>query len=258
MRSALYRGTVVHTRVRPVRHAFRYRVFYGLFDIDELDLLDAELRFFSVRRFNLMGFDPADHGPADGSPLRQWAESLLAEAGVDLAGGSITLLAHPRVLGYAFNPISLWYCHGPEGDLRAILHEVRNTFGHRHTYVVPIGDRTDLRHRSRKRLHVSPFNGLDQEYGFTVTEPGKRLALTIEQSDPEGVFFRAGLRLTRMPLTDRNLLRLFITHPVVTLKTISAIHWEALKIWVKGGRYHRVPHPPADGHTIVVPEVLAG
>jgi DUF1365 family protein len=258
MNSALYRGTVTHTRLEPFGHRFRYRVYYGLFDLDELPDLDRSLRWFSVGRFNLFGFDPRDHGPADGGPLRPWAEALLAEAGIDLEGGRIEVLAYPRVLGHVFDPISLWYCHGPEGDLRGVLHEVRNTFGHRHTYVVPIRDASDLRHSTSKMLHVSPFNDMDQTYDFTVTPPGRRLALSIVQSRAEdGVFFRAGLRLARLPMNDRTLVRLFLTHPLLTLKVIGSIHWQAFRIWVKGGRYHRVPQPPSNHHTIVEPLEIA-
>jgi DUF1365 family protein len=251
MRSALYRGTVTHTRLRSFQHSFRYRVYYGLFDIDELDRLDNRLRWFSSGRFNLMGFAVRDHGPADGTPLRPWAERLLAEAGVDLGGGRIEILAHPRVLGHVFDPISVWYCYGPDDELRGILHEVRNTFGHRHTYVVPISDASSLRHRAAKQLHVSPFNEMEQTYDFTVTLPGRRLGIAIEQSRPaDGVFFRAGLRLTRLPFADRTILRLFFGHPLLTLKVVSGIHWQALKIWLKGGRYHPVPAPPQTEATI--------
>ncbi len=249
--SALYRGTVRHTRLRPFHHDFEYRVFYGLFDLDELDDIDNDLRFFSVGRFNLFGFDRADHGPADGSALRPWVERVLAAAGVDLEGGRIRLLAFPRILGYVFNPLSVWYCHGPGGELRAVLHEVRNTFGDRHTYVVPVGDGA-MTHRFDKELHVSPFNDMDETYRFTITEPGDRLAVAIEQADVAGdTFFRAGLRLSRLPLTDRNLATLFLTHPLLTLKVIGGIHWQALRLWLKGAKYHHRPAPPADSISVV-------
>ena len=250
MRSALYRGRVRHTRLEPFGHRFEYRVFYGLFDIDELDDLDHSLRLFSVDRWNLLGFHRRDHGPADGSPLRPWAEALAARAGVDLDGGPILLLAYPRVLGYVFDPISVWYCHGPEGDLRAVIHEVRNTFGHRHAYVARV-DGDTLRHSADKRLHVSPFNDMDQVYRFALTPPGERLALSIDQQRGNGTMFRAGLRLTRIPMTDGNLLRLFVTHPLLTLKVVGGIHWQALRLWLKGGRYHRVPAPPPDPVTVM-------
>lgn len=249
VRSALYRGKVRHTRLEPFRHSFEYRVFYGLFDIDELTELDRRLRVFSVGRFNLFSLDPDDHGAADGTPLRVWAESVLEDAGIDLRGGAIYLLAFPRVLGYGFNPLSVWYCHGPEGELVAVIHEVRNTFGDRHAYVVPVGAE-GIQHRFDKAMHVSPFNGMDQSYEFTVNEPGDRLTVGIDQTDTGGRVLRAGMALTRLPLTDRNLAGLFISHPLLTLKVIGSIHWHALLLWLKGAEFHRRPEPAS--HTITV------
>lgn len=250
LESALYEGTVRHTRLRPVHHDFSYRVYYGLFDIDELDALDRRLRWLSVGRFNLFSFHPADHGVADGSPLRPWVESTLAEAGLDLEGGRIMLLAMPRILGYVFNPLSIWYCYGPEGDLRAVIHEVRNTFGDRHSYVVPV-EREGLRHRFGKEMHVSPFNAMDQTYSFTVNAPGSRLAVSIGQSDGEGELLRAGMALTRQTLDDRSLIRLFFTHPLVTVKVIAAIHWQAFRLWLKGAVFHHRPEPASHRITVV-------
>jgi DUF1365 family protein len=248
--SALYQGRVRHTRLRPFHHTFRYRVFYGLFDIEELDSLDRELRWFSLRRFNLFGFDPGVHGPADGSPLRPWVDSCLRDAGVELDGGKVYLLAFPKVLGYVFNPLAIWYCHGPGGDLRAIIHEVRNTFGDRHSYVVPV-EREGLRHGFAKELHVSPFNDMDQDYSFAMTLPGDRLTVSIVQTDRDHEILRAGMALTRVPLTDGNLLRLFFTHPLLTAKVITAIHWEALELKIKGATFHRRPQPASHNISIV-------
>jgi hypothetical protein len=254
--SALYSGRVRHTRLRPFHHDFEYRVYYALFDIDELGQLDADLRLFSMGHFNFFSLNISDHGPADGSSLRTWAEDLVAKAGVQLDGGPIKLLAFPRLLGYAFNPLSEWYCYGPSGDLRAVIHEVRNTFGDRHAYVVSIGSQ-GLRHSFEKQMHVSPFNDLNQTYTFTINEPDNRLLLGIEQNDEDGIMFRAGMRLTRQTLSDRNLLRLFISHPLLTLKVIGGIHWEALRIWLKGGTYHPHPEPAAVKYTVIEEVSLA-
>jgi DUF1365 family protein len=243
-RSALYRGKVRHTRLRPVHHDFEYSVFFGLFDIDELDRLDQNLRLFSHGRFNLLGFDPADHGPDDGSPIRPWIEDILADAGVEFDGGRIELLALPRILGYVFNPISVWYGYDRSERLRAVIHEVRNTFGDRHLYVVPIRSEDDLTHEFDKHMHVSPFNPMDQSYAFTMSLPGDRAAVGITHSDADGVLFRAGLRLSRLAMSDRNLARLFVTHPLLTLKVVGAIHWQALRLWLKGAKFHRRPTAP--------------
>jgi uncharacterized protein len=248
--STLYHGTVRHTRLRPVNHDFKYRVYYGLWDIDELDRLDRGLRLLSVDRFNLFAIDRRDHGPEDGTSLRDWVVAILARAGVELNGGRIELLAYPRVLGYAFNPISVWYCYDSEQRLVAVVHEVRNTFGDKHSYVVPINGQL-LSHEFEKHLHVSPFNDMDSTYSFSMTRPGEHLSLGISQRDAEGPFLRAGLSLTRVPLTDLNLLRLFWSHPLLTLKVVGGIHWEAVRLWFKGAKFHRRPAPSLDSVTVV-------
>lgn len=249
--SCIYRGTVRHTRFRPVRHDFRYSVYYLMLDVDELDRLNDRLTLFSLGRFNLYSFYPSDHEVRQTAGIRPWVEEVLAEAGVRLEGGAIKLLALPRVLGYVFNPLSVWYCYDAQSRLKAVIHEVRNTFGDRHAYVVPILDESDLRHSFAKRMHVSPFNDMEQTYHFTINEPGEHLALAIDQSDESGNLFRAGMSLTRMPLNNRNLLRMFLRHPHVTGRVIAAIHWQALRLWLKGLRYRPRPEPPASDMTIV-------
>ncbi|MFZ0013145.1 MAG: DUF1365 domain-containing protein [Acidimicrobiia bacterium] len=249
-RSRFYEGRVRHTRLRPVHHDFTYRVFYGLFDIDELDRLDLDLRWFSVGRFNLLSFDPDVHGAADGTPLRPWVETTLREAGVELEGGPVRLLAFPRILGYVFDPISIWYCHGPDEDLRAVIYEVRNTFGDRHSYVVPVAG-NGMTHEFAKKLHVSPFNGMDESYRFTITPPARHLSVSIEQRDRDGSVTRAGMRLTETPFRDSTVVRLFLTHPLLTLKVIGAIHWQALLLGLKGAKFHRRPDPGSHSISII-------
>lgn len=255
-RSGLFVGHVRHRRLRPVDRAFRYRVYYLLLDIDEIERLDDDLRFFSWRRRNLISMRPEDHGPRDGTSLRVWATTQLARAGVapgDVA--DIQLLAFPRVLGYVFNPLSIWYCRNTEGTLIAVIHEVRNTFGDVHAYVVPLaGDGTqagDRSHRFAKAMHVSPLMPMDQEYRFSLNDPGETLSVSIRQYDAEGEIFRAGLSARRVALDDRSLLEVFLTHPLVTLKAIGAIHWQAMLTWIAGARFHRRPSPPVDPVTVV-------
>jgi len=249
MRSRLYVGRVRHTRLRPRRHDFTYRVFYLMLDLDQLELADRRHRWFSVDRFNLFSFHRTDHGPEDATSLREWAEEQLAEAGVDLGGGRIELLAFPRVLGYVFNPISIWYCYDRDGSLAAVMHEVRNTFGEKRTYVVPVGG--DLSHRFPKELHVSPFMDMDQTYSFAITVPRDRFSVGIRQYDADGEIFRAGLSGTVRPIGDGALLRVFVTHPLMTLKAIGAIHWHAVRLWLKGVRYRRRPRAPRRAVSIV-------
>ena len=252
MRSALYAGSVTHTRLRPAPHHFRYRVYYGLFDLDELAALDERLTLFSFDRRNVFSLRTSDHGAGDGTDLRTWVEAQLDRAGIDLEGGRIQLLAFPRVLGYVFNPISIWYCFHRNGALRAVLHEVRNTFGDKHTYLVPI-DGPDPGHEFDKELHVSPFMDMHSRYRFNLTVPGDRMTVSIHQEDASGPLFRAGLAGSRLAFTDRNLLRLFMTHPLVTLKAITAIHWQALRLWVKRVPFHRRPQPNPESVSVVDP-----
>ncbi len=251
--SALYHGTVVHRRLRPRRHDLRYRVFAMLIDLDELARLHAVLPAFSHNRFNLFSFRDSDHGPGDGSPLRPWVERHLAAAGIDLDGGAIRLLCYPRILGYVFNPLSVYFCHRPDGALAAILYEVSNTFGERHTYLIPAqGDGPGpIRQACRKALYVSPFIAMDARYDFSIVPPGDRLAVVIRQSDDDGALLHASFVARRHRLTGRSLRQAFVGYPLMTLKVIAGIHWEALRLWRKGVPLHRRPAPPVEPVTTV-------
>jgi uncharacterized protein len=254
MNSALYTGTVAHRRLRPRPHRLRYRVFSLLLDIDEIPALCARLRLFSHRRFNLFSFDERDHADGSGGSLRDWVEGRLGQAGLDLDGGPIRLLAMPRVLGYGFNPISVWFCYRRDGDLIALLHEVHNTFGERHTYLLPVAadDRaTTISQSCAKTFHVSPFMAMDMRYDFRVHAPDETLSLAIRGSDADGPLIVASLAARRNELTDAALLRAFVRTPLLTLKVIGGIHWEALRLWIKGIRLHA--RPPAPDHPVTSP-----
>jgi DUF1365 family protein len=257
--SALYVGRVMHERSFPTRHRLSYGVWYLLVDLDELDTLDRELRGFAVNRAAPVSFHEADHGPRDGSPLRPWIDARLAEAGVDLQGGSVRLLTFPRVFGYVFNPISVWFCAGPGGDLRAILYEVSNTFGERHGYLVPIGP-GDVEGNGRarrvrsvfdKRLYVSPFIDMAATYDVSTRLPDERISIVMRETAAGGRVLVASLAARRRPLTGRSLAGAMFRFPLVTLKVIGGIHWEALKLWRKGAPFRRRGAPPADPITIV-------
>lgn len=252
--SALYRGRVMHRRLRPRVHRLDYRVFWLLLDLDQIDDLDRRLRLFSRNRFNLLSFHDRDHGDGSGAALRDQIEALLERAGVDLSGGAVRLLTMPRVLGYVFNPISLYYAHGPEGDLRAMVYEVTSTFGVRHAYVIPVPpeDRGEgvIRQGAAKALYVSPFMGMEMDYRFRGRAPAERVDMVIDGHDAEGLLIRAAMWGERRPLTDRGLLAASLAVPLLTLKVMTAIHWEALKLWVKGVALTRQPPPAQDPFTI--------
>lgn len=252
--SALYVGEVTHRRLRPREHRLRYRVFWLLLDLDEIDALDARLRLFSRNRFNLMAFFDRDHGRCDGRHPRTWIERLLAGAGIETGGGPIRLLAMPRVLGFVFNPISLFYCHRPDGRLAAMVYEVTSTFGVRHAYVVPVAPEDEgrglIRQQSAKALYVSPFMGMEMDYAFQGHAPAGTVDLTVDGLDAQGLLIHAHLEGRRRPLTDAALARAALSIPFLTVKVVAAIHWEALKLWLKGVGLTRQPPPADQGFTL--------
>lgn len=242
----------MHQRFKPRSHRLLYRVFYLLLDIDEIGLLDRSLRLFSHNRFNLLSFRDRDYGDGSGSALRGQVEQRLAAAGIAFDGGVIQILTMPRILGYAFNPLNIYFCF--QSDLRpaAIIYEVNNTFGQRHSYVIPASSasRDTVYQESMKTLHVSPFLSTDMTYAFAIGLPRERLTLSIVASTPDGPEMTAKLAARRETLCDATLLRAFCLYPLMTLKVILGIHWEALRIWLKGASFHRLPVAPRRSMTI--------
>lgn len=236
--SALYLGGVTHQRLRPRRHRLKQRAFWLLLDLSELDALDRRLRLFSRNHWNLFAFFDRDHGDGSERPLRAQVEARLAAVGVDLAGGAVRLLTMPRVLGYVFNPISVYYCHAADGRLAAVSYEVTSTFGERHCYDLPVADEGGedkvFRQSCAKALYVSPFLGMEMRYRFRGGTPAERVALTIGCDDVKGPLLTASLWGRRRPLADRALVGTALAFPLMTLKVVVAIHWEALILWLKG------------------------
>lgn len=249
---SIYTGTVTHRRLGTQSHSFRYRTYSILIDIDRIDDVAYGNALLSHNRWNLFSIHDRDHGPRDGSSLRPWIENQLTAAGIDLQGGPIRLLSFPRILGYTFNPLSIWFCHHADGSLRAILHEIHNTFGHNHSHLVPIQSSTDrpLRHSFAKELHVSPFFDRDGSYTFTIRPPAERFSVSIDYRVANERRLKATMASRRIPLTTRNLARVFVTHPLLTLKVTTGIHWNALKLWLKGAKYRPVPEPPSHSVTV--------
>jgi uncharacterized protein len=252
VRSALYVGSVMHRRLHPRVHHFRYRAFWFLLDLDEVDALHATTRLFSHNRPNLFSLYDTDHGDGSATPLRSQVERQLREAGVDLAVGRIDLLCMPRTLGYAFNPISIYFCHQADGALVALVYEVHNTFGERHSYVIEARSESGILHQQcRKALYVSPFMDMNLRYEFRVAAPDQRIAVGISATTANGLVMRAVLGGTRQPFSDRALIGVFLRIPAITIKVIAAIHFEAMRLWLKGLRLRSRPAPPARMTTVV-------
>lgn len=240
----LFIGHTIHERRAPFLHRFRYRIASILVDLDQLSTARTLSPLFSVERFNLFSFFNQDHGPRDGSDLKGWAMAQLRSAGIDQPVGRIRLLCAPRVLGYVFNPLSIYFAEDPSGSLTGIVYQVHNTFGDSHAYVARCAGQKREHHGADKAFHVSPFFDVTGRYEFTVRAPEDRFQLTIVKQQDDAPDFLATMSMQRRALSTRALLALFASQPFSTLKTIIAIHFEALKLWIKGARYYTRPAPP--------------
>ena len=235
MDSAIYQGWGMHRRLRPRVHAFRYRVFSLLLDLDEGPRLG--LRLFGWNRPGLFSFQGRDHG--DGRDLRVWLDDLLAGHGIT-ADGKKSVLCYPRILGFVFNPLSVWFCHAKDGALKAVVYEVHNTYDERHAYVLPVQDGALVKHGCEKAFYVSPFLSRDCRYAFRITPPGARVAIAIQEEEAGAPILHASFAGERRALTDGALLKMLFAYPLMTLKVVVAIHYEAVRLMLKGVKRH--PH----------------
>jgi len=247
--AALYFGEVMHARLKPMAHRFSYRVMSLLIDLDRLGEADRLSPLFGVNRAALYSFHEADHGERDGSSLRAYARARAAEHGLDLTGGRVLLLCYPRLFGYTFNPLSVYFCHRADGALGLLIYEVRNTFGDIHAYVLPVRggevSAAGVRQEQDKLFYVSPFVGMAMRYRFRISPPGEQVKLRILETDRDGPLLAATFCGRRRALTTPALMRSFVALPLLTLKIVAAIHWEALRLWLKGARL--VPRPDPAG-----------
>lgn len=263
--ATLYSGTVMHARLQPFGHRFEYKVFSLLLDIDRLDEAQKASKFFSINRRNVASFYEADHidarvsEPARG--IRTYIDTLYERAGIKRPA-RVELLAYPRMFGHAFNPISLYYGYDDSGALTAMIYEVRNTFGERHTYVCAVeqGELTDagLRQSRTKLFHVSPFIGMKARYDFRLVPPAERLNFRIMEHDENGPLLSATFHATAEPLTSKSLGLALLRIPFLGVKIVAGIHFEALRLWVKGAKFHRSPTPPKAFSIADTPSQMAG
>jgi len=234
VRSAVYAGTLMHARRSPARHVFRYPVSYWLFDLDELPELERRLWLFSVNRRNLVTLRDRDH--FDGTmPLKEAVRRLAGDASIE----RVLMLTQPRVLGYVFNPVSFYWCYRADGSLACVVAELNNTFGERLPEVLR---GPELRYEHRKRLHVSPFFGLDQSYEYAFSQPGDEVWARIHVRDDAGARpLTAVLHGRRRELSNRSLAALLLRYPLQPLQVIALIHFEALRLWLKRVPFHHKP-----------------
>lgn len=234
--SAIYVGAVMHRRLVPKVHRFRYRGFWLLLDLGELDRLPALL---SHNRFNLFSLHDRDHGDGSTAPLADQIARKLRGAGIAWSGGSIQLLCMPRSLGHCFNPLSIFFCNNSDGSAAAIVYQVHNTFGERHSYVLPARGAGRLFQACDKAFYVSPFMDMDLRYEFAVSQPRDRLGVAIRLRQKGETVLVAALAGERRALGNGALLRLALAMPGQTITTVAAIHWQALRLWFKGLRIRR-------------------
>ncbi len=234
--SCLYKGVVVHRRLAPTSHLLRYGSTYCLFDVDELQKLDEKLHIFSLNRWNLLSLHSKDLG-LEGRELKPQIVEMAQSLGLEISGRSIKILHMPRILGLGFNPLTTYFFYGMDGQCEGIIYEVNNTFGEKHRYAAPVLDADNsqhLRHSQRKDFYVSPFFPESGTYDFDVVQPNDKVAISIKLKSEGKHSLNASFVGNKLPLTTYNLLMHYIINPFSGLKIICAIHWEALRLWLKG------------------------
>ncbi|MDA8538082.1 DUF1365 domain-containing protein [Candidatus Pelagibacter bacterium] len=236
--SAIYNGQVIHKRFKPKVHHFKYKVFSLLIDLSELETLDKKVNFFSFNKFNLISFHEKDHGERDGSSLKLWVQKNLEKNNIEHKDIKIKILCYPRIFGFVFNPLSVFYVYNLEDQLISILYEVKNTFGEQHTYIFKVLKDTNLiQNNCSKKFHVSPFIEMNCNYFFRLLKPGNKISVIIDQYDNEDKILYASQDGIRSDFNTKCLIKSYLKHPIMTFKIILAIHYEAFRLWAKGIKF---------------------
>ena len=235
--SKIYVGSVIHRRFKPKNHYFKYKVFSLLIDLNELEDIQNEIKIFSYNSFNIISFFDKDHGPRDGSSVIKWVKKNVKNIGIDNQKIQIKLLCYPRIFGYVLNPLSVFFIYDENSNLISILYEVKNTFGEQHTYIFKISDQKIISNDCIKKFHVSPFIEMDCHYFFRILKPSERISVVIDQRDKDGKLLYASQDGKAKKFNNKNLIISFLSHPLMTFKVISAIHFEAFKLWLKGIKF---------------------
>ena len=232
--SNIYEGKVIHKRFKPKYHYFKYNVFSLFLDLDEINLIQKKIKIFSNNSFNILSFCDKDHGPRDGSNLKNWVIENLKSNNIKFENIKVKLLCYPRIFGYVFNPLSIFFVYDNHSKIIAVLYEVKNTFGEQHTYIFKVEDENIITNSCDKKFFVSPFIEMKSKYSFRIIKPEKKLSVSIDQSDMEGKLLYASQDGVAKEINNKNMLLSYISHPLMTFKVIAAIHFEALKLWLKG------------------------
>lgn len=255
-RSVVCTGRVQHTRLSPKKHHFSYRLSMMLFDLAEMPSLFSQRRFWSLERFNLASFYRADHLRGGDADLESAARDRVEAFTGRRPTGRISLLTQPRYFGYGFNPISLFFCNAKDSDcIETVMLEVHNTpWGEQQVYVLPLTKPADLNElidmRFDKAMHVSPFMPMNLVYQLRIKQQQDRLGIALQCHKDDELIFRAGMNLDKRLATARNMNRILWSYPLMTLHIVCAIHWQALRLWLKGIKF--IPHPKHNPKTTAV------
>ena len=238
MNSCIYNGIVTHQRFKPIKHSLKYKTFSLLIDLDELEKLDNEISIFSLNKFNIFSFYTKDHGERNGGCIKEWVLKTIKRFNINSNITRIKLLCYPRVFGYVFNPLSIFYCY-ENNNLRAIFYEVKNTFNEQHTYIFKIKNDKNIDQKCKKKFYVSPFIDMETYYNFRLSNPKEKLSVYIKQTDNKETILTATQTGDRKEFSFKQLMVNFFKYPLMTLKIIGSIHYEALLLWKKGAIYRK-------------------
>jgi len=238
MNSCIYNGIVKHHRFKPIKHSLNYKTFSLLIDLDEIENLTKNISIFSFNKFNVFSFYNIDHGERDGSSVKEWVLKNIKKFNISNNITKIKLLCYPRIFGYVFNPLSIFYCY-ENNRLKAIFYEVKNTFNEQHTYIFKIKNDEKIEQKCKKKFYVSPFMNMETYYNFKLLSPKEKLSIFIKQTDGEETILTATQTGDRKEFSFKQLLFNFFKYPLMTIKIISSIHYEAFFLWKKGAVYRK-------------------
>ena len=238
MNSCIYNGYVKHKRFIPIEHSLNYKTFSILLDLDEIENLAKNISIFSLNKFNIFSFYNRDHGERDGSSLKDWVQKNVKKFNISNNITKVKLLCYPRVFGYVFNPLSIFYCY-ENNNLKAIFYEVKNTFNEQHTYIFKIKDNEKIEQKCKKKFYVSPFMDMETYYNFKLLNPKEKLSIFIRQTNGEETVLTATQTGDKKEFSFKQLLINFFKYPLMTIKIMSSIHYEAFFLWKKGAVYRK-------------------